>query len=678
LNLDHQLSLADALSGDGDVQGAIALLNQTISQHPDSAVAQFNLATLHARERQFTEAVDGFRKVLSLDSNDDTARLSLAKALIGLDRQADALAPLNDLLKRKPSQFEALYLRGLAYRGLAQYEKAIADLTAAVRQKPDDYECQYNLGFTLAKLNRLTEARQHLEKALSIDPDSQEAMFQLAGVLRKLGQTELAAKELRDFQNRKKQQQMVDVASTTANKANQALEEGHPAAAIENYRAALKLDPNNAKTYFNLALAQIRLNQMDEAISSLEKALVLDPHFSAAANQLGMLLATKGRFEEAGSRLTGAIKNDPQCAECQTNLAVLYGMKGETQRAETLLRQVIENNPKYGEAHLNLALILAARSKTDEARTEFNTVLAAEPGNVKALRGLGMLQTRAKDPAAADTFRRVVDLEPRSADAHVNLGIALADLGKQDAALNEFSEAVRLAPNLAITHYNKGRMLTDLHRTEEARAELKIACESSPTLPDACLRFGMAEHESGQAQTAISAFQKTLSLDPRNSRAYFELGNSFQSAGRTKEAIDAWKKCLEFDPSNTQATYALLRALNKTSPEEAKLYRDRMQQLQTQHDSLDRAQSLSNFAIAAAKQQKWDEAIGGLRQAIQTCGTCQAGPMLHKNLGLIECQAGRVDDGEKELLAAQRHLPDDPDIQRALEIVAETRKKRSP
>jgi tetratricopeptide (TPR) repeat protein len=325
-----------------------------------------------------------------------------------------------------------------------------------------------------------------------------------------------------------------------------------------------------------------------------------------------------------------------------------------------------------------MALILAASGETDQARAEFHSALAAEPNNIKALTGLGMLQTRAKDPAAALTFQRVVDLEPNSADARINLGIELADSGKQEAALNEFAQAVRLAPNLSETHYNKGRMLADLHRTEEAREELKAACEIAAAVPDSCFRLGVLEQESGHAQAALDSLQRARLLEPKNSRVYFQLGNAFQSAGQTPKAIEAWKECLALDPSNTEATYTLLRALNRTSPEEAKLYRDRMQQLQTQHDSLDRAQTLSNFAIAAAKQRKWDEAIGDLHQAIDSCGSCQAAPILRKNLGLIECQAGRVDEGEKELLTAQKSLPNDADIQRALQLVAETRKGKSP
>lgn len=89
---------------------------------------------------------------------------SLAKALLALDRQQDALAPLNQVLAHNPSDAEARELRGLVYRGLADYARAAEDLKAATESNPDVYLAQYNYGFVLARLDRLEEAQSHLEK----------------------------------------------------------------------------------------------------------------------------------------------------------------------------------------------------------------------------------------------------------------------------------------------------------------------------------------------------------------------------------------------------------------------------------------------------------------------------------------------------------------------------------
>jgi hypothetical protein len=73
----------------------------------------------------------------------------------------------------------------------------------------------------------------------------------------------------------------------------------------------------------------------------------------------------------------------------------------------------------------------------------------------------------------------------------------------------------------------------------------------------------------------------------------------------------------------------------------------------------------------------WPEAIRQLKEAIQVCGDCAVKADLHKNLGLIHCQAGDIDSGEKELRLAKADKPADPDIARALTLIAQVRAQRT-
>jgi tetratricopeptide (TPR) repeat protein len=258
---------------------------------------------------------------------------------------------------------------------------------------------------------------------------------------------------------------------------------------------------------------------------------------------------------------------------------------------------------------------------------------------------------------------------------HLNLGIALADQHQADLALNEFSTAVQLAPNSAATHYNKGRLLTDLHRYSAAVPELQEACRLSPDLADAFFRLGLSERELKHYEKSEAAFERAMALDPRNADAYYLRGQSLNSLGKSGEAIALWKKAIEIDPTHSQALYSLFRNLAKTKPDEAKQYEARFQALQQQNGTTERAQTLNNFALAAAKSGNWPQAIAQLRQAIEVCGNCQSSSLLHKNLGLTQCQAGNYEDGEKELRLAQKAIPNDPDILRALQMLADIRNK---
>ena len=99
--------------------------------------------------------------------------------------------------------------------------------------------------------------------------------------------------------------------------------------------------------------------------------------------------------------------------------------------------------------------------------------------------------------------------------------------------------------------------------------------------------------------------------------------------------------------------------------------------VQKERSILDRADTLANNGIEAASAHDWPEAIRQLKEAIAACGDCAAKADLHRKLGIIDCQAGDLDNGEKELLAAKALKPDDPVTQAALELVARARSQHS-
>jgi DNA-binding NtrC family response regulator len=98
--------------------------------------------------------------------------------------------------------------------------------------------------------------------------------------------------------------------------------------------------------------------------------------------------------------------------------------------------------------------------------------------------------------------------------------------------------------------------------------------------------------------------------------------------------------------------------------------------VQKEQRILDRADSLANSGIQAETAHDWPEAIRQLKEAIAACDACAAKAELHRKLGIIDCQAGDLVNGEKELLAAKALKPDDPVTQAALELVARARSQQ--
>jgi Flp pilus assembly protein TadD len=75
--------------------------------------------------------------------------------------------------------------------------------------------------------------------------------------------------------------------------------------------------------------------------------------------------------------------------------------------------------------------------------------------------------------------------KPDFADAHNNLGIALAKVGRADAAILEFLEAVRIKPDYPEAHNNLGVVLASRGRVNEAISQYSEALRIKPDYREA-------------------------------------------------------------------------------------------------------------------------------------------------------------------------------------------------
>jgi tetratricopeptide (TPR) repeat protein len=270
-------------------------------------------------------------------------------------------------------------------------------------------------------------------------------------------------------------------------------------------------------------------------------------------------------------------------------------------------------------------------------------------------------------------LQKEVELAPDLAAAHLDLALALAAGYDLPAALVQTSEAVRLAPQSGVAHFFRGRVLYDLSRSNEARLEFETACRLNSRMPEPRYFLALISKQEGKYPQAASLLQETVKLQPGNERAWFMLGECLEHESNTEEALAAWRKAIAIDPKYSQALFSLARALRSTNLAESDQVMERYTAVQKEHRIMDRADTLANNGVEAASAHDWPEAIRQLNEAIAACGECAAIADLHRKLGIIECQAGELDNGERELLAAKALKPADPVTQAALELVARAR-----
>ncbi len=273
-------------------------------------------------------------------------------------------------------------------------------------------------------------------------------------------------------------------------------------------------------------------------------------------------------------------------------------------------------------------------------------------------------------------FRKALALQPNSAEAHLNLGIALADQFNVREALSEFSEATRLAPDSALAHYNKGRALFDLGKSEEARTELDWACRLQPEYPSALYLLALVEKQADNIGRSTELLERLVALEPRNPESQYLLAQNRLRQGNTEAAIEHFRRAVQADPNHSGALYNLTRLLAKSDPAEAERYRRRSEEYKNSRLVGDQVQTLGNSALQAANAHDWSRAVEQMEEALTLCGSCSLKPILHRNLGLIYARKGEIVEAQRELQAALRLTPDDVDAQHALKILNDLSVKR--
>ena len=237
-NVEALLSRGDAFAQLGDLGRAMADLNRAVALAPDKPTVLVTRGQVESRRGNLAGAARDYEAALKLDPRYAYAMINLA-AVRSMQGQSGAAIDLLDqaiaIDRRNPLAF---YNRGYAEFALKQYDKAIADYSSAIEIEP-----RMGLAYNNRALSRAI-AGSDLVAALA---DSDQAL--------KLLPLNLEVRDTRGFIF---------------------LKLGDPALALNEYNAALTIDPNRALSLYGRGLARIRMGDA-AGKGDQEAALTINP-----------------------------------------------------------------------------------------------------------------------------------------------------------------------------------------------------------------------------------------------------------------------------------------------------------------------------------------------------------------------------------------------------------------
>ncbi len=238
---------------------------------------------------------------------------------------------------------------------------------------------------------------------------------------------------------------------------------------------SLACTSSNSVAHVYLGAALAREGKADLAIEHYRMALTIAPDNLAALNNLGTMLASdqsapgnSGKVEEAISCFGRAQQIDPASKLSYYNLGVALFRKGETEQAIAQYRKALEIDPNFSDAHLNLGNALRKTGHIDEAIDHLRKAVKITPDYAPAYASLGLLfYERGEHKEAIDAWQQALALDPDQADVQNNLAWLLAT--SPVASLRNGVKAVGLAEKSS--QLKEGRSATVLRTLAAAYAE---------------------------------------------------------------------------------------------------------------------------------------------------------------------------------------------------------------
>jgi tetratricopeptide (TPR) repeat protein len=415
---------------------------------------------------------------------------------------------------------------------------------------------------------------------------------------------------------------------------------------------------------------------------------------------------------EAWTRLCMACEANllwPEAARCYGRLAALDARPalwelhgaiaalelGDTGVARDLLASALERQPDLQPARHRLADLLLEAGDLEGAARLFDELITALPASAAGYLGAGEVDLLAdRVDRATERLERAVALDPSSAPAHYQLGLAYRAAGRLAEAERELALgaggardylpsplAERIAP-LAVhvtAQVDRAAALLAAGRNDEASALLESLVLRSPDDPTLLNDLAVAYLRQGRLDAARTLLDRAVAIEERDFRTRLNLSSWALRAGRPEEAVEQARLAVDLAPGVAATHLALARALAEPhrvagEVDPAATRRDRLA-------ALERAVELgvdTPDAYLELGRERWRD--GGERQALETLDAAlRRWPDFWPGYLMqawILVRDGRFDEGEERLERVRELAPGHADID-ALERLIEEGRGRS-
>jgi serine/threonine protein kinase/Tfp pilus assembly protein PilF len=268
-------------------------------------------------------------------------------------------------------------------------------------------------------------------------------------------------------------------------------------------------------------------------------------------------------IDQNSQPLASVTTSSVEALKLYSRAADLYA-RGSLEGAPALLQQALELDPKFAMAHRLLASVYgtlgnpASAREHDEKAYQLRASLSErERRRVEAAYFLD----RGEDEKAVNVLIALTSLYPDDAEAHLELGDLLSDLGNLEKAADELETAISLNPFASNTYARLVLMATQLSQYDRAADVYRRAAQRNFQSPQLAWGRAMILLGGGKPDEARAALAELVRSEVYSGTGRLYLATTDMYEGKLGDAVSELENGIRFD-----------QRLRNTQPERKRRY----------------------------------------------------------------------------------------------------------
>jgi tetratricopeptide (TPR) repeat protein len=352
--------------------------------------------------------------------------------------------------------------------------------------------------------------------------------------------------------------------------------------AIENYKLAMKADPETPSLAQELADLYLQSGQLRTATSEFEEVIKRNPDDLNARRILARFYTARiresqqGRMNEEMLKLaleqyTKISDKAPRDTENWLMLGRLQKLAQNSRGAEIAYQKALAIDPENEDALTGLAMVYTDLGDNARAGEMLKKVAEKSP-NLRTLAALAATYEQAKDyKLAAETYKRALDLNKENMDLKRAYGQALFSAEDYETATKVFEEVVAEEPNDLLASLRLSQIYRQKRDFAKARTYAAKASKLDPSNLEILYNEVSLLEAEGKTPEAIAKLQEILAGMPKKSESVSERSNRViilerlgilqRMSEQTAGAVATFREIIELDPEvGARATAQIIDA----------------------------------------------------------------------------------------------------------------------